>query len=408
MFSLSWFSWLYLNKYLIEIYENTAKIHFLQLYEATQSNFYAFTHAFFPHIKQRLFFLFLYTFEANVKWTTVFVGFGVIGIGGLIVHALEFNFSELSIPLTVLGGFLLLLEAVLWYLKTRQLTPKTLVVHSKNSSLNSVVNKGRLKPLIKTFFLLCYLSLLFYFFFTLESFNFELSNFTSYWRRLFQPVWELFWTPNLNRNAFFLTLSLLKQLLQTLILSFFLGCFFGVLISKSLVSRPLFYLASFFNLVLRLTPSLLIFMFVSPFFWSLTTSAVLAFALTSATRLARQVSQAIEGLNTQHILFLKEQGNSKLRIIFTFVFPSIKQEVFGFLTFEAELILFTLIFLGGHGVSLLGGVLGVHLSKDRISHFASYAWVLVLFVFLIDYTGILINRLTRKKHSFKQATFKRL
>lgn len=403
VFSLSWFSWLYLNKYLVEIYENTAKLHFLQLLETTQSRFYAFTHAFFPHIKQRLFFLFLYTFEANLKWTTILAGFGVIGIGGLIVHALTFsNFWELSIPFTVLVGFLLCLETVFWYLKYELVTPPVHAIKKEVFSLDSIVQKRNFKSFFKTLFFLLYLAALIYFFFSLESFNFELNNFVSYWQRLLHPVGELFWTPDTNRNAFFLVLKLLQQLLQILVLSLLFGCIFGVLMSKTLVSRPLFYFVNFFNLLFRLAPSFFIFMLVSPFLWNLTSAAVVAFSFISATRVARQIAQAIEGLNAEHVLLLKEQACSKFRILLTFVFPSIRREVIGFLTFEAELILFALIFLGGYGVSLLGGVLSVHLARDRISHFASYVWVLVLLVILIDYTGLLINSYTQKKFSFKR------
>lgn len=381
----AWFSWIWCNKYLSEIISNVD----VQPYKWSLKNglgrFYSFKNQIYLRCKNKFIGIFLYSFESNFRWTTLLATVGVIGIGFFIEQNIPNNFELIGIPLVLILISLLFLEFLSLFIK------KILLVNK--SKLKKTFNW---KKIINYLILFLILSIVIYSLIILnfEEFNKKILSQKIY--SLFKPDFSL-WTKNESRqNPWLGILELFYQCVCAIFIASIYSFFMSILTSEKIQKSYVYVPAKILNTFLRIFPIIILFYIFNPLFFNAISLGIILFGLYSGTIISKQLSESINTLEKETIIFYKKQGYSKIFIIKIYVWPKIKKDFKSFAYIRLEVIFRGMIILGGLGFSILGARLESFELRNQLEYTSAFMWPILITIFTYNIIPNIIKILKRK------------
>ncbi|WP_051586192.1 PhnE/PtxC family ABC transporter permease [Mycoplasmopsis lipofaciens] len=403
-----WFSWLWLHKYYSEIIENTDTTPYYISISQGNGKFKAFTKEIFPRISNRIISLFLYSFEANMRWATILAALGAPGIGTLIKYGSEntYNFKELGIPLSVLMSFIIILEIINMLLNRYVFQIDSKKIKSKN--YNELAKRINWRYYFKMFSLLIIFIFSLYTLITVNHNRTSLESVKNFFHAWINPNWNVF-----SLNVWDIDYNPILQILQSLMFAF-LSLFVTAIVV--LLALPLnskksnnTYVALFFrilNAFIRIMPSLVIIFIFNPLLNSRITLLIFVLGIHESSSMTKQLVEAMDNIDNIIINNLKIQGYSKTRIYFKYILPTIKLDIISWLIFYFEMSFRNAITYSifTNGNLKLGSGINSYLNHLAYKPYEAmaYIWVITLTIMLINLISqyIINNYIRRNKISF--------
>ncbi|ENY69154.1 Alkylphosphonate ABC transporter, permease protein (PhnB) [Metamycoplasma auris 15026] len=392
-----WFTWLWLHEYLSQTIENANFSVFFQITKIKKSKWNAFFVEIWPQIKQKVINHFIYSFESNLRWSTILTSLSHLGIGLLLnPGGSPVNYSQLMIPLFVLVTFLIFLELVTEHLNKFLFQSRT--IKSLNHKQYSLTKS--IKRIIISLFILLGLIIAIYSIIDLSKISdqkFFKNGPRDFIRGMFIPnSSRIQWTFGQN-GIFFLILQFLALVFLTTILTYVISYFQMLLIIRNLVGNYVAWYHKYLNILIRTIPITILFLLIANLFNHFEAAFVIAFAIHSSSSLCRTLYQSLNNIDEQKIKQLKKEQYSNFSIYRNFIRPSIKFDFITFITFEIEKITRNFITYG----SLTSSSLGKNTVLNRgteIDDVAIYLWIGFVIVAIFNLSSYVIRlRLNHKK-----------
>ncbi|KUH47279.1 ABC transporter permease subunit [Mycoplasmopsis meleagridis] len=401
-----WFSWLWLHKYYLEMFNSLNYKEIYLLKKLGNNNFKIFFNYIWPRISNRIIAQFLYSFESNIRWSSILATLGLGGIGTLIYYGSysSFRLSELGIPFVILFIFIVFLELFNFIFLNFILRNKSAFYTQKRYS-NSV-NKTKYICSWKFYFnlllLLMPLILTIYILITIDYTSLNLYSSKNIFVSFFNPDWSVFnvLSKDINLNPFL-------QILQTILFSTFISLLSLILTITflPLFSRLLFnkYYVLFNKIMitfLRIIPVIIFFFILNTLFFSPLTLLLLILTFHQITVLTKLFSEMIDKFNKNDYHNLKIQGYSKSKIYFLFLIPSIKHELISIFIFYLEINFRNLLTYSIYSQNelVLGSKISYFLNEKflDLNKAFSYVWISTFTIISINLIKYLINNKLNK------------
>ncbi|AWX69329.1 ABC transporter permease subunit [[Mycoplasma] anseris] len=392
-----WFTWLWLHEYFSQIIENANFKIYFHLAKQKTNRFKAFFQEIWPQIKPKILNYFLYSFESNLRWSSILSQLGFLGIGTLLQVPLIHNnyYSELFIPLFVLICFFVILELLQLFINENFFKSKSLKTFKQYNDYSLI------KKLIVAFLSLLVILLLIFVINDLVNQKVYFANQKEYWNDLFNPNWRILNLESYKENNFFWILFQLFALISiTCLLLFFVLYVNLFFINKYIFNKFVYIIFKIINLFIRMIPILILFILINPIFNSYATTFIFAFAIHGSSSVIRNLEMSINNLEESKIKSLKKQNWTKWKIYNKFILPSIKLELSSFMTFEIEKITRNFMSYGLYNSSLFGG----NMILNRVREFddiAPYLWIGFILIAIISIFGYLKRLQIQRNYIFR-------
>ncbi|MBG0730673.1 ABC transporter permease subunit [Mycoplasma sp. 'Moose RK'] len=352
-----------------------------------KNRFFAFKSELFPLIVNKFFALFLFSFESNIRWTTIISATGVLGIGLLINDGLQnpvLGWKIIGIPLLVLLFLSMLIEFLLLFFNKFIFCKKSLKVAQKNKFFLFLrLNYDRI---IKFFFIFLVLILLIFSIFEIKNWTINFAELKTFFNSLFLFDSKIFALGKLDNPAYMI-LSLSAQVVVAAGIIMVFSLFFAILANEKLNNFLKSFSFKFLLNFFRVIPTIIFFyLFVSFSLQPILLVAVLI-GFNGAILMAKKLNETINSLDFQKCKSLKLQNWQKWKIIFYHILPLISSEYWKYLNIEISNSVHNLLLFGILGGSLLGQKISV-LSQSGITGskigFFSYSWIAWSFIMIIE------------------------
>ncbi|MDQ0514076.1 phosphonate transport system permease protein [Mycoplasmoides fastidiosum] len=390
-----WFSWLWLHKYFVNIFQNV-NLEQYQLYQkigyARFSLFYQFI---WQQIKHKSFLFLLFAIESNLRWISLLGSLGVIGLGTLIYQPIADaakNFEEVFIPFLFLFLSLLFFEIVLNF-------------YTKNNSSKTKITNWHPQQMAQRFYYGDKFKLLIFgLMFGISIYSLTQLNFHSpanaqmlgYLEGLFNVKWYLFTTDQLIDNPFYLFFQVLLQTITIFCWAIFFGIIWGLLASPKIVNKFIAKFFAGFNLLNRSLPTILLFYLFNPIFDTSQATVIMILIFSTSFNFAKKINGMIYKITDASLQYYQLLSYSKLWILQQHFWPRLKQEFWSFSKFEFELILRDVVIFGIFGASLFGQKF-ISFATRNPEAFNVYLWTFWLgIIFLEIITNLKLNQLFTK------------
>ena len=381
----AWFSWIWCNKYLLEIISNIDIEPYKQSLKNGIGRFYSFKNQIYLRCKNKFINIFLYSFESNFRWTTLLATVGVIGIGFFIEQNIPNNFELIGIPLILILISILFLEFLSLFIK------KVLLINK--SKLKKTFNW---KKLINYLILFLILSIVIYSLIILKFDEFNQKILNQKITSLFNPDFSLWSKSESRQNPWLGILELFYQCVCSIFIASFYSLFMSILLSEKIQKSYVYFPAKILNTFLRIIPIIILFYIFNPLFFSAISLGVILFGLYSGTIISKQLSESVNTLEKETIDFYKKQGYSKIFIIKVYVWPKIKKDFKSFAYIRLEVIFRGMIILGGLGFSILGARLESFELRNQLKYTSAFMWAILITIFTYNLIPNLIKILKKR------------
>ncbi|AJC49815.1 ABC transporter permease subunit [Mesomycoplasma flocculare] len=395
-----WFTWIWLHRYFYSFLNSLDLNSYKKVTMKGQNRFFAFKNEILPFVVNKFFALFLFSFEANVRWTTIISATGLMGIGTLINDGLQnsaLGWRIVGIPLLVLLFFSLILEFLAIFFNKFILYKKSIGIQQKN--LITLWIKTNYDRVLKVCFVIFVLIL------TIVSLN-DIKNWainTYQLNRFFNSLFVfdsgVFILGKLD-NPIYMIFDLFAQIIVCVSIISLASIFMAIMSNEKLNHFSKWIIYKFFLNLFRITPAIIIFyLFLSftirPILW-----AAILVGFNNGIMLAKKLNETINSIDWQKYKLLRLSQWSKTKTIFHYVLPSISKEYFKYLTVEISNSVHDLLFYGIFGGSLLGLKIST-LSQTGIAGdrpgFFTYSWIAWFLILIIEITIITIEKAYFKK-----------
>ncbi|BAH69868.1 hypothetical protein MBIO_0603 [Mycoplasmopsis fermentans PG18] len=354
---LTWFTWLWLHKYLCELWENSKVNFYWNSILLGQNKFASFINNVSYRNKNKVIVLFLYSFESNIRWSSVLSTLGLFGIGELINNPLKSgNYSVIAIPLLYLALILLILEIYSLIINHLIFNPLKLEINNKIKGL------VRVKLYLIISFSLIFLTSVI----TLINikYQFNLDIFKSRWSELtYKANYSI-----LKSESY----SIFKELLITIkitIASIFLAFIFSIFASffandktnnkfVKIISKMLL---AFF----RTIPITLFFYLSINLYYSREVILILALSFTTMRSMSKFYTESINNIDQKLIGNYLLLNKNKITLYFEFILPRVIKDFYSYAAFRFELIFRNIINYGTFAAVGLGARLNYYQNKNE-------------------------------------------
>ncbi len=381
----AWFSWIWCNKYLLEIIKNIDVEGYKWFIKKGHGKIYSFKKQILDRAKNKFIMIFLYSFESNFRWTTMLATVGVIGIGFFINNNIPHKFEFVGIPLTIIFITIFLLEIFNIFVNKILLNVK-----SKNKQTFNWKKFFKISLIFLVIFITIY---------SLWILNSQKMNFLIFKERiqsLFNPKISL-WLEKYSRlNPWLGVLELFYQCIIAIFIAMIYSITMSIFLSEKLQKWFIFLPAKIINTFLKIIPIIIFFYILNPLFLNSIGLATILFGFHSGSVIAKQLSESINSLEKEKIDFYKLKGYSKIFIIKKYAWPIIKKDFKSFSYIRLEVIFRNMIILGSLGFSIIGNNLDSFEHRQQLQHFAAYIWVIVITIFIYNTLPFIINWIRRK------------
>lgn len=377
-----WVSWLWLHKYFIEIFENL-DLSFYRSARSLGSNFFlAFKNEIYFRIKDRIYSLFFFSFESNIRWISLLAALGVPGIGQLIYEPIVSNVSwtEISIPLLILISFSLLLEffSVILNKYLIKLPSKTL---SKRYSIYS--QQFRWQTILLYGIFLLFVIVMIYQLITVRYTLKPGISFLDSFSRMFFLDWAKAYAFD-SASPLFETLVVLQQALAIILFVFVFGFVFAILQNERINHVIFAFFIKTLLTILRILPGILFFYLINPIVDNAVSTTIITLTIISVTNISKQLSLSINHINFAIYYQYKLEHKNYLWIVTNYIYPQIKKDRISLFSFEFENIIRHVIFFGIFGSSALGGFIQTLFNRKLYSDLGTYIWPVIFLIMIID------------------------
>ncbi|WP_434341948.1 ABC transporter permease subunit [Mycoplasma putrefaciens] len=404
-----WFTWLWLHKYYLEMLNSFDLEWYYNSINQGNSKFKAFIKEIFPRIKNRVVALFIFSFESNIRWSSILGALSLPGIGLLINYASKSThlFNQLAIPLTVLMVFILFLELVNYLFKKHLLEAKTkLVFKQKNETKAQYYNR-----LTKNINFNKWITIAIFAFVTIVSivtltttplWLFNLTSVKEFLKNFFNPDFSKFsfTTNQISQNPILLFWNSFSFAITGIVLCVILTLISIRLQSLSLNKTYQVVIFRSINVFIRLIPVIVIFYIFKAIFDNTVTLLIICIALHQMSSQTKQLVELVDNLDQQVINNLKLQGYSNNQIFLKYVLPSIKIEFISLTVFYFELIFrssITYSILASQDL-LIGTQITNHLDPRNFHPqiALAYVWIGTISILIVNLVGKLIVNKIKK------------
>ncbi|AGJ90671.1 PhnE/PtxC family ABC transporter permease [Mycoplasma putrefaciens] len=404
-----WFTWLWLHKYYLEMLNSFDLEWYYNSINQGNSKFKAFIKEIFPRIKNRVVALFIFSFESNIRWSSILGALSLPGIGLLINYASKSThlFNQLAIPLTVLMVFILFLELVNYLFKKHLLEAKTkLVFKQKNETKAQYYNR-----LTKNINFNKWITIAIFAFVTIVSivtltttplWLFNLTSVKEFFKNFFNPDFSKFsfTTNQISQNPILLFWNSFSFAITGIVLCVILTLISIRLQSLSLNKTYQVVIFRSINVFIRLIPVIVIFYIFKAIFDNTVTLLIICIALHQMSSQTKQLVELVDNLDQQVINNLKLQGYSNNQIFLKYVLPSIKIEFISLTVFYFELIFrssITYSILASQDL-LIGTQITNHLDPRNFHPqiALAYVWIGTISILIVNLVGKLIVNKIKK------------
>lgn len=405
---LSWFSWIWVHKYMIEIYHNLNYYSFYNLIIQGNSKSFAYLKAIIPQINNKFISLFLYSFDSNMRWSSLLGTLGLAGIGELIEKASSNQFESMGIPVLTIMIFMILLEIFVFILnryilvhQSSEFNKETInFINNKNwnkffsfsfikKNRKELSNYYKLKSYLKFGLFIFFFCILLYSLITLK-WNSSSVYESNFFQQLFNPDWNIVVQKNVD-----IWLDIFKMIAQSVVI-----ITIALILSLILLFISCFKLFKYYSFIgitlstiIRSVPMIAIFFLVNPLFVSPSSTICIVLAITSATVINKNITESINKVDSSAITSFTMQGYNKFIIFIKYILPSVKRDFITFFSFEWESIFRDLITYGKYGVSVIGMNIYTYFngSKKQVDKMASFVWISFFITFFIIFLTYLIR-----------------
>ncbi|MCU4116862.1 hypothetical protein N8G13_00055 [Mycoplasma zalophi] len=391
---ISWFSWIWLHKFISEAIENVPSNIYRRLIKLGYSKTHILFRYIYPSIKNKIIIFSLYSFESNLRWTSVFSTLGVVGIGQLLNYANEsiYKMHELLIPLLVFVVFISILEWFSYITNNYLLVAKSKKITEENFS--KIKQNKKIKTTVILFIFATIIISTIFMLFTIKNAHFYPNALKSIFKDLINPNWNII---TQNDNIFLIILDLFLEIYITILLAIILT-YINLRFTNQKTNNIIFmHIFRFISTFIRIIPTIVIFFTIGIIFKRPAAAFVISFAIHSSTVISKQLNESISKIEDKNINNLIRQGWSKGRIFRSYIIPYTKNNSSTFLILEVEKNIRNFINYGLFGASNFGLAM-VYSQRTSYRDITPYVWISV---FLIITTNIYFNYLKNKKIAFK-------
>ncbi|WP_051617821.1 ABC transporter permease subunit [Mycoplasmopsis iners] len=337
-----WFSWLWLHKYFVEIFNNFDEKVYWQARKEGLSKVQAFKKVIWPRINNRIYNLFLYSFESNIRWSSILGILGTAGIGILINYGtLNINnFKELAIPVLVLTIFIGFLEIFNFFIKNYLLENKSKQLNLNKTQIYQKMLRQknwrkitlRLIFIVLVIFSIVILCKINYFFLNSLLFSEQIKAFV-------QPDWSVF-----DIKSKQIELNPLLQLLQSFNFAFLITLLmiisFLILLpfySKLIFGKWKSLICKLITVIVRTIPIVVFFYIFNSLFYSSLTLLILTLTTHQNSAILKQLWEKIDNFQATKFFNLRLQNYSKFHIYWKYMLPEIKGDLYSLLMLYFEI-----------------------------------------------------------------------
>ncbi|CAT04723.1 Putative ABC transport system permease protein [Mesomycoplasma conjunctivae] len=390
-----WFTWMWLHKFFYSFLNNLDWQSYRISIIKGNSKFRSFKNNIWPHISNKYLVLFIYSFESNIRWTTIISSAGVIGIGSLLQDAQDptIGWSIVGIPLVVLLVFTIFLDTLGIIFNKFIINKKSLKV-ANSSHFTLIWIKKNYDKLFKILLVFCLLIINLISIIQIKDWSvnsFEIKNF---FQEIFDLKWELFAQGSLD-NPFYMMWNLIAQLVITFAILTVFSIFFAFLSNEKMNKMFQWALIKTMLNIFRIIPiTIFFYLFISLSFIPPLLFVAVLVGFKSSINLGKKLNESINSIDWNKYKLLKIKGWSRTKLLLHYVFPSIKKEYFKYLSSYVTNIMHDLLVFGLVGGSLLGQkiiTLNSTTQSGDTSAFVTYAWSAWLLIITIEIIVILFQ-----------------
>ncbi|WP_141557390.1 hypothetical protein [Malacoplasma iowae] len=379
---LLWFTWLWSHKYLIEIYRNIDYSLYFQKIVEGNNKFISFWTTVFYQVNTRIISLFLFSFESNVRWSTILGSLGLIGIGQLIQQGTE-DFSTMGIPVLMISLFLIFLEIFIYVFK-KILIEEKIPFLKNNWNQNQYLKFRKFKKIFSVVIFVVLISFIFYCFTTTDFNSLKTDSGWIFLNAIFSPDWNILNSSSLTIPIWNQILNLFSQAIVAVTISL-LFLLITLFLGNKFLFRKTYFVIHILNSIVRAVPAVAILFIVDSIYFDTSSALTIALSVSLATSLFKVINEKSEKLNEYNIQIMFLTGHSRLMIFKNYILYKLKNDILTVGTFEFENTFRNLIIYGSYsGASEISSQLDYFFKRSLYDKMGAFLWLIFILIMLLN------------------------
>ncbi|WPL37706.1 hypothetical protein [Malacoplasma iowae] len=379
---LLWFTWLWSHKYLIEIYRNIDYSLYFQKIVEGNNKFISFWTTVFYQVNTRIISLFLFSFESNVRWSTILGSLGLIGIGQLIQQGTE-DFSTMGIPVLMISLFLIFLEIFIYVFK-KILIEEKIPFLKNNWNQNQYLKFRKFKKIFSVVIFVVLISFIFYCFTTTDFNSLKTDSGWIFLSAIFSPDWNILNSSSLTIPIWNQILNLFSQAIVAVTISL-LFLLITLFLGNKFLFRKTYFVMHILNSIVRAIPAVAILFIVDSIYFDTSSALTIALSVSLATSLFKVINEKSEKLNEYNIQIMFLTGHSRLMIFKNYILFKLKNDILTVGTFEFENTFRNLIIYGSYsGASEISSQLDYFFKRSLYDKMGAFLWLIFILIMLLN------------------------
>lgn len=401
---LTWFTWLWLHKYLMDVFEASDTQNYQNDLLLGRNKFKAFYKNISNKNKNKIVMLFLYSFESNLRWTTLLSGVGLTGIGELIDRYSKDpdSFKYLGIPLFVLLINIIIIELFNILINYLMFKTPSIKANDKHKKIKLIFYRPNF-----------WIWLMLAFIIVLSIIALVQIDWSVYHKEAVKSLWLDFTNPDYSKafsssyDLFSLFWVLIKITTCVLFLSFLAAILIAFLANERLNKKYQVYFLKILLVFFRTFPVLVIFRLYAIVYDTNSNAAIMVLSLFYPTMasLSKFFIESINAIDDKDINNLRLKNWPNFKIFWNFILPKIKKDLFSYSTFRFELIFRNTITYGSFCAIGVGTSLYVYLYDTlRLDYrvAAGYMLPIIIVILIIQLLVWIIKFLSNRKSQTRQ------
>lgn len=382
---IAWFTWLWLTRYLSELFSNLDYFKYWQSIRGGMSKFQSFRINVLGQLKNKVLLFFIYSFESNLRWTSILGKLGIIGVGWFYKNYLPDKMQFLGISLAIMLLSILILELIMLFFNK---------VLFESSSINFDTKvptsfKYNWRRIIKYLFLFLMLILCISCLFDFQASSFDYDAFKIYLSDFFSFDFSKYHD---DKTPFYYTLIVIFQGYTATFLGTIFAILYGYLISeknqKSYVHLPLKVLLIAFRIIPIVV---LYYLFIDLTNASGLMTFLIAFSVFRS--LSRKIAESFNAINQKEITTMKRVGHSNFFVFMKFKFRAIKHDLIALMFFEFESACRDAVTFGIFMPIGMGSIYAHYQSKELYSQIIPLFLPLICFFIFLEVVSYKIRKI---------------
>ena len=379
---LLWFTWLWVHKYLIEIYRNIDYSLYFQRIIEGDNKFISFFKTVFHQVNTRVASLFLYSFESNVRWSTILGTLGLTGIGQLIQQGTE-DFSTMGIPVLMISVFLVFLEILIFIFKKVFIEEKIPFV-KKDFNENRYLKYRKFKKVFSIVLIVVLISFVVYAFVSSDFNSLKNDSGKVFIEQVFAPDWSILKSSSLTIPIWQQIVNLLGQIIVVLTISIIV-LLLTLFLGNKFLFKKTYFLIHILNSIVRAIPPIAILFLVDSIYFDTSSALTIALAISLLTTLFKIINEKNEKIDSYSIQIMFLSGYSRCMIFKNYVLYKIRNDIVTVGIFEFENTFRNLIIYGSYsGATEISSQLDYLFKRSLYDKMGAFFWLIFICIIVIN------------------------